>query len=152
MSESAFAWIRNFFTQPKGKKKRGSTWLPALLFLVLGVLFLTLSTCQGKNEITTAYSEEAEALVAWRSLEEEKLAQLLSRFEGVERCYVSIHFSSGEESVREGGVTVSFSPAKVSSVVVLYEGTLTLKLKEKIVEVVTTLYGVGANRVSVNSI
>ena len=151
MSESAFTFVRSLFEERGGGKKKRLITLPVLLFLVLAIVLLTLSTCQS-TEDAMPYSEEAEALVAWRSLEEEKLSELICRLDGVERCYVSLHFSSGEESVREGGITVSFSPARVSSVVVLYEGELTLSLKEKIVDMVTTLYGVGSNRVSVNSV
>lgn len=92
------------------------------------------------------------ALSQWRILEEEKLAELICHLEGVEKCYISIHFSRGEESVREGGVTVSFSPPRVSSVVVLYEGRKTVYLKEKIVDMVTTLYDIGSNRVSVSDV
>ena len=151
MSVSVFSWVRSFFEGRDDGRGKGSVWLPILMFLLLAVLFFSLSTCQGE-EAKTPYSEEAEALVAWRCQEEEKLSQLICHLDGVERCYVSIHFSSGEESVLEGGVTVSFSPARVSSVVVLYEGELALSLKEKIVDMVTTLYSIGANRVSVNSV
>lgn len=151
MSESVFTWVRSFFEGRGEGKRKGNVWLPVLIFLVLALLFFSLSTTRS-DEGEVAYSEEAEALVAWRVQEEEKLSALICRLEGVEHCYVSVHFSSGEESVREGGVTVSFSPARVSSVVVLYKGELTLSLKEKIVDMVTTLYGIGSNRVSVNSV
>ena len=152
MSESAFALVRNFlFAKGEGKKK-SMTWLPVLIFLVLSVLFLSLSTCQEEKKTETIHSEEAMALTQWRTLEEEKLAQLICRLEGVEKCHVSIHFSKGEESVREGGVTVSFSPPRVSSVVVLYEGRRSVVLKEKIVDMVTTLYDIGSNRVSVSDV
>ena len=151
MSGSVFAWIRNFFEGGEGKRK-GGTLVPVIVFLVLAVFFLSLSACQGEERETSQHSEEAQALVAWRMQEEEKLSTLICRLDGVRSCYVSLHFSSGEESVREGGVTVSFSPACVSSVVVLYEGEVSLSLKEKIVDMLTTLYGIGANRVSVNSV
>ena len=152
MSESAFALVRSFlFGKGEGKKKK-MIWVPGLIFLVLSVLFLSLSTCQEEKELSTIHSEDAMALSQWRILEEEKLAELICHLEGVEKCYISIHFSRGEESVREGGVTVSFSPPRVSSVVVLYEGRKTVYLKEKIVDMVTTLYDIGSNRVSVSDV
>ena len=152
MSESAFALVRSFlFGKGEGKKKK-MIWVPVLIFLVLSVLFLSLSTCQEEKELSTIHSEDAMALSQWRMLEEEKLAELICHLEGVEKCYISIHFSRGEESVREGGVTVSFSPPRVSSVVVLYEGRKTVYLKEKIVDMVTTLYDIGSNRVSVSDV
>ena len=152
MSESAFALVRSFlFGKGEGKKKK-MIWVPVLIFLVLSVLFLSLSTCQEEKELSTIHSEDAMALSQWRILEEEKLAELICHLEGVEKCYISIHFSRGEESVREGGVTVSFSPPRVSSVVVLYEGRKTVYLKEKIVDMVTTLYDIGSNRVSVSDV
>ena len=63
-----------------------------------------------------------------------------------------VRLTNGEESVREGGVTVSFSPAQVSAVVVVYEGRDSLILKERIVDMVSTLYGIGYHRVSVNPV
>ena len=152
MSESIFAWVRNFFEGRRGERRVGGMWVPVLVFLVLAVLFLSLSACQGEDTKISSHSSEAEALTAWRLQEEERLAELICRLEGVEQCYVSLHFESGEQSIREGGVTVSFSPARVCSVVVLYEGELALSLKGKIVDMVTTLYGIGSNRVSVNSV
>ena len=152
MSESVFAWIHNFFAERRSGVRKGGFLAPALFFLVVAVLLLTLSNCEGKEEKTLSHSTEAEALVAWRLEEEVRLAEMICHLEGVEHCYVSLHFESGEESIREGGVTVSFSPARVSSVVVLYEGAVSLPLKGIIVDMVTTLYGIGSNRVSVNSV
>ncbi len=152
MSESVFAWVHSMLGARGEGKKNGSIWLTILLFLVLAVLFLSLSTCQEEKKTDVVHSEEAEALSAWREVEEKKLSELICRLEGVEQCYVGIHFSKGEESIREGSVTVSFSPACVGSVVILYEGQRNLSVKEKIVNMVTTLYQIGSNRVSVANI
>ena len=152
MSTSVFTWVRSFLPGKGGIRKSGAVWLPVLIFLVLSVLFLSLSAGKSQQQDTLAHSDEAEALSAWRASEEEKLALLICRLEGVDACYVSVNFSSGEESVREGGVTVSFSPAQVSAVVVVYEGRDSLILKERIVDMVSTLYGIGYHRVSVNPV
>lgn len=150
MSESAFTWVREFFASTKKDGKRTGVWVPALLLLALALLLLSFATCREEKVYVSVQSEEAEALMAWREEEEKKLEEMLCRLAGIEKCYVSLNFSMGEESVREGGVTVSFSPARVGAVVVIYEGAPSLALKEKVVDMVTTLYGIGSNRVSVN--
>ena len=150
MFESISAFARSVFSTQGGEGKGKRSWLPLFLLLLLAVVFLSLSACLGERGDNLLCSEEAEALYAFRTQEEARLSELICHLDGVDKCYVSLHFSRGEESVYEGGVMVSFSPACVSSAVVVCEGRLSPALKETIVDMVTTLYGIGSNRVSVS--
>ena len=124
--------------------------VPMIIMLALSLVLLGLGSCEEKTSEEAYLSEDGLALDAWRRMEEEKLVALLCRLEGVERCFVSISYLSGEESVYGGSTTVGFEPPRVGSVVVLYDGVESIALKQTLVEVVTTLYGIGSHRVSVN--
>ena len=65
---------------------------------------------------------------------EDKLCQVLSSVEGVGRCRVMIN--EGESG-------------EVYAVAVLCDGADSVKVRERIVDFMRSLYGIGANRVSV---
>ncbi len=153
MSESPFPLISKFLGEMKGEAKGRRPFVLLLGLLLLAALFLTFGSCaQTSAETDTPLSEESRALEAWRAQEEEKLEELICRLDEVEKCYVSLSYVTGEGSVREGGVTVSYEPPQVGAVVILYQGDGGYALKQKIVDMVTTLYSIGSNRVSVNSV
>lgn len=150
MSESSFPLIRKFFSEMKGDAKGSVRLLAVMILLGISLLLLGLGSCEGEGVEDSHLSEESLALDAWRELEEEKLVSLLCQIDGVERCYVSIRYLSGEESTKGMSATTSFEPPRVGAVVVLYDGAGGVRVKETLVEVVTTLYGIGAHRVSIN--
>ena len=151
MSESSFPLIRKFVSElaEDGKGRRRLPILVLVLFVVL--VMLGLGSCEGEDaKDGVLLSEEGMTLDAWRRQEEEKLATLLCRLDGVERCFVSINYVSGEQTTKEIGSTVGFEPPRVGAVVVLYDGVGSVKMKETLVGVVTTLYDIGSHRVSIN--
>lgn len=151
VSESGFPLIRKFFSEMRGEGRSRRMLVIFAAVLVIAVLLVGLGSCE-KQEVTddVYLSDESLALDAWRKREEGKLSELLCQLDGVERCFVSISYLSGEESIRSGSTTVSFEPPRVGSVVVLYDGVASVRVKETLVDVVTTLYGIGSHRVSIN--
>ena len=151
VSESSFPLIRKFLSDMKGEGRGQRTLTIVAAVLCVSLLLVGLGSCE-KSEASedTHLSEEGLALEAWREREEEKLVSLLCQLDGVERCFVSISYLSGEQSTKGASSTVSFEPPRVGSVVVLYDGAEGIRVKETLVDVVTTLYGIGAHRVSIN--
>ena len=151
MSESSFPLIRKFCSEMAGDGKGQKRLIGIFLVLFVALLLLVLGSCEGEEAVEeTMLSEAGLTLDAWRKMEEERLSELLCRLVGVERCFVSINYLSGEQSTKGMSSTVSFEPPRVGAVVVLYDGVGSIKVKETLVEVVTTLYGIGSHRVSIN--
>lgn len=66
----------------------------------------------------------------------DELAAVCSEMEGVGECRVMVTYREGE----------------VYAVAVICEGAESLKTKEKIIELVTSIYGIGSNRVTVQKL
>ena len=101
---------------PKGK---------AIIILILGVLMIIFGAILSKKDKAT---ETANA-------ENEEIAELCSKIDGVGRCRVYITYEE------EGG--------RVYSVAVLCDGAEDVETRRDIVELFSSLYGIGANRISV---
>ena len=151
VSESSFPLIRKFFSDMNREGRSKHMLALVALALAAALLLLGLGSCEGGGKSDEVYmSEEGLMLDAWRRMEEEKLSALLCQLEGVERCFVSISYLSGEESTRGASTTVSFVPPRVGAVVVLYDGAGSIQLKQTLLDMVSTLYGIGTHRVSIN--
>ena len=100
--------------------RSGSSFAVIITVLLLGVFLIIFSSfTQGSEEKS----------------EEEELAQICSSIEGVGRCRTVITY---EEKNKE-----------VFAVAVLCEGADSIYVRERVTKLVTSLYGVGANRVAV---
>ncbi len=66
----------------------------------------------------------------------DELAAVCSEIDGVGECRVLVTYKDGE----------------VYAVAVICEGAESLKTKEKIIELVTSIYGIGSNRVTVQKL
>ena len=97
-----------------------SAFLPLLLF---GVALLLLPTVFGGGE------GEAEREVTG----EERLSELCAAVEGVGECRVM----------------VTYEGESVYAVAVLCEGAESVAVKERVVELIGSLYGIGSNRIAV---
>lgn len=100
---------------------RASKILP---IIILGILMVLLGSVIG--------STEKEAAV--EPTEEQRLSQMLSSVEGVGECRVMITYSDGGE---------------VFSVAVLCEGADSVRVRGRVIELVSSLYGIGSNRIAV---
>ena len=90
--------------------------------IVIGVLLLFVSTLGG--EVSEASPET----------EEERLEAVCSSIDGVGRCRVMVNYGEGGE---------------VYAVAVLCEGADTVRVRESIVDLFSSLYGIGSNRISI---
>ena len=93
------------------------------LLIIGAVLVLTGSLVGGKD------SEPVSAVT-----EEQRLEELLASVEGVGKCRVMITY--GEHG-------------KVYSVAVLCDGAESVKVKSLVIELVSSLFGIGVNRIAV---
>lgn len=72
--------------------------------------------------------------------DEERLAALFSSIEGVGECRVYITYSPSSYS----------SSSRVESVAVVCRGASSVAVRSELVEIIASLYGIGANRISVS--
>ena len=100
------------------------------LIVFVGVAFLALFLIFYSGE-DSRKAEEASTYC--------DIVTLCSSVEGVGECRVSVVFESAEKSGSE----------KVYSVAVICEGADNVKVRARLTELITTLYGIGANRVSI---
>ena len=102
--------------------RSGSVPLKAAVALTVGLIFVTVLF------FITPEEKESEP-------EEEGIASLCSDIDGVGECRVTV-------SYREGG-------EQVYAVAVICEGADDPEVRARIVDLFTSLYGIGANRISI---
>ena len=95
-----------------------------MIILVVGVLALALLLIPSGDKKT------AEADVPG---DEARLEELCSQIDGVGECRVMVTYKSGE----------------VYAVAILCRGAENSKVRERLTEVITSVYGIGANRVAI---
>lgn len=93
-----------------------------LLLLFLGVLLILLSGVFISDEAAVDVGPEAE------------LSELCSSLSGVGRCRVALTYGEGEE---------------VCAVAVLCDGAENAKVRSELCKLISSLYGIGYNRISV---
>ncbi len=108
----------------KGKKM--------LFFAAAAVLTLALIIIPRLNTNDSADSFENET--------EKRIAELCSSVEGVGKCRVMVTFEKTDGKNEE---------ARVYSVAVLCEGADNITVRARLVGLISSLYGIGSNRVSV---
>lgn len=115
-----------------------------ILLLLIGALFLILASRMGATDAAVDPSG-ASALERM----EEEVAALCSSVRGVGDCVVMLTFARGEESVYQGTRVVSVSPPRVSAVSVVCEGGDSPSVKSELTAMLTSLFDIGANRVTI---
>ena len=98
----------------------GHSFFTAISVLVVGVLFIIISSFSGGQSVAT---------------EEERLAEICSSVDGVGRCRAVITYGEDEEAV--------------FAVAVLCEGADSVYVRERINRLISSLYGIGTNRIAV---
>ena len=103
-----------------------------LAMLLLVVLVIIGVTVIGNRDYTEANINETEP-----SDEGAELERLLSKIDGVGECHVTVVLDGEEDATR------------VYSVAVVCDGGDSVRVRAAVTELVTSLYGIGANRVSI---
>ena len=112
------------------KEKSFSEYLSSLpLYAKLGVAAAAVSLILLMGPLSEGSGGESDPPTG-----EESLAELCSSVAGVGRCRVMIVRDSEEE---------------VSAVAVLCEGAESVSVREEILELISSLYGIGTNRITV---
>lgn len=112
---------KDFLTFLKGMLK-GKTLIFMLAVVALVALVIHAQSQAAVDEVEAPVSEESE------------LSELCSSVAGVGRCRVTV---------------VLDSDGSVSAVAVVCEGGDSLTVRARLTELITTLYGIGSNRVSI---
>ena len=101
--------------------KKGGAFKIGVIF-ALGIILISFSF------VGTGEKEESDFG------EEERISLLCSEIEGIGRCEVMLSHSS---------------LGRVESVLIVCDGADSVKVRERIVDLFTSLYGIGANRISI---
>lgn len=105
-----------------------------LLLAVIGIALLLFASFSGGD------SQED---VAYDSLEEH-LEEVCSQVSGVGKCRVIVYYR--EEEKKYG----ANNEPRVESVVIVCKGASNPKVRQELTSIMTTLYGIGANRVYIS--
>ncbi len=101
-------------------KNQDKRLLVPLVALIIAILIIVLFGGGGEG------SEPSEG-------DDERLEALCSMVDGVGECHVMVTYRDGE----------------VFAVAVICEGAEDIRVREKVVDLVTSIYGIGSNRVTV---
>ena len=94
------------------------------IILIIGAIALALLLISSSNKKSVEKTEIDEAT---------RLEELCSQIEGVGECRVMVTYKSGE----------------VYAVAVICKGAESPKVRERLTDLITSMYGIGANRVTV---
>ncbi len=130
------------FALPKSKKGIAA----AILCLAVGILLLAFSGGAGKSTKDTAREDD---LAAYLDALEEETAALCSSVRGVGKCRVMITLAAGEETVYRGGTKIGTTPPRVQSVTLVCDGGDSDRVRREMSEMLSALFDIGENRVTV---
>ena len=108
-----------------------------------GVLFAALLLGLGLLLIFFGSGESGVADTAAAQTDEERLAELCSRMEGVGECYAYIFFEEGD------GYRSEDVP---SGIAVVCEGGDSARVRARLSEMLSSLFGIGANRIRIEKL
>ena len=112
-------------------KKRGM--LPVMLCLALGIMLIFLGTEEDGGTAVAAGTEDS-------------IAAILSEIDGVGECRVLISYETAGASWGSSGREV------ISGIVVVCEGGSSDAVKRRVTEALSSLYGIGTNRIKVEKL
>ncbi|MBQ4071528.1 MAG: hypothetical protein IJD51_03860 [Clostridia bacterium] len=115
-----------------------------ILLAVLGLLLIISSASSDKGDAQTE-----QTLDEYKRQLEGELTDICSSVEGVGKCRVMISFERGAENTYKGSSLVGSKPPKVMGVSIVCSGGDSSQVRSRLCELVSALFGIGANRVSV---
>ena len=121
-----------------------------LIFVVLvaavGVALVLFSLGGTKEEET---EKSSQSLAEYKAELERELESACSSIRGVGRCEVIVTFSRGAENTYKGTNLIESKPPEVMGVSVICEGADSDEVRAGIVGMMSSLFSIGTNRVSV---
>ncbi len=121
--------------------------IAVLLCIVFGSLLLLSSSSLFEEE--NRAEADGIALSEYKAALEAELSEVCSSVKGVGRCRVMVTFSRGEELIYKGSTLIESRPPKVMGVTVVCKGADSDLVRAELVGMMTSLFDIGANRVSV---
>ena len=116
-----------------------------LLLVLAGVALIMLSSLADGEQV----GDGELTLAEYKATLEEELADVCSRVGGVGRCRVVLTFERGEENVYKGSLLEEQRPPKVMGVSIVCEGGSDASVKVALSDMMSSLFGIGRNRISV---
>lgn len=129
-----------FFKIFKEKKYAGLIILFAVGLLLIGIASVPRSEEADAAEMT---------LEEYKQRLEEELEDACSSVNGVGKCRVIVTFERGAENTYKSGNLVESKPPRVLGVSVICRGADSDEVRRAITQMMTSLFDIGANRVSV---
>ena len=117
-----------------------------IVIFVLGILLLVFSSSHVSDENVTVENED---LNSYKERLEAELSEVCSSVKGVGRCKVTVTFERGEERVYKGSSLIESRPPKVLGVTVVCKGADSDSVRAEIVDMMSALFDIGANRIAV---
>ena len=134
--------FRDIFTKEFFKNKKAILLCVVLIF---GVAFLVISPDFDKNEVVAENTD----LSQYKAKLESELENICSSVEGVGKCRVIVTFERGAENTYKGSALVESKPPRVMGVSIVCKGADSSAVRAKLIEMMTSLFDIGSNRVSV---
>ena len=134
--------FRDIFTKEFFKNKKT---LLLCVVLIFGVAFLVISPDSDKNEVVAENTD----LSQYKAELESELENICSSVEGVGKCRVIVTFERGAENTYKGSALVESKPPRVMGVSIVCKGADSSAVRAKLIEMMTSLFDIGSNRVSV---
>ena len=116
-----------------------------VVLLAVGIFLLAFSSSPDEYD----RNSQEESLEAYKARLEEELCELCSSVSGVGKCRVTVTFENGESRVYKGSSLIETKPPKVLGVTVVCKGADSDKVREEIVGMMSALFDIGTNRISV---
>ena len=131
--------IKSFF---KGKYRLAAMICAA----AVGVVLIVFSVGNGEEK---SNSDSTQSLEEYKAELESELEAACSSIRGVGRCEVIVTFARGAENVYKGTSLIESKPPEVMGVSVICEGADSDEVRACITGMMTSLFGIGSNRISV---
>ena len=131
--------VKNYVTSNK------KTLLVIALF-VFGIIMLVFSSSVFSEKEAVETETDLEE---YRERLEAELADICSSVSGVGKCRVMITFERGAEKIYKGSVLIESRPPNFMGVTVVCKGAESDAVRAEIVNMMTALFDIGANRISV---
>ena len=129
----------------KGFFLKNKKWVIISALFIFGVLILIGSAAS----VGGADNAEGEPLSEYKERLEEELADMCSSVRGVGKCRVMVSFERGEENIYKGTNLIESRPPKVMGVTIVCKGADSDAVRAELVGMMSALFDIGANRVSV---
>ena len=125
--------------------KENGKLIKIICVVIAGVLLIAISSGGSKEKSSVSQK----TLDEYKSEIENELSALCSEVEGVGRCRVYVTLLSGEENIYKGSAVVGTKPPRVLGVTVICSGADNIGVRGSLIEMISSLYAIGTNRVSV---